>query len=109
MQHAIVFHYFEFGTQASDLWDMSQFQKISTAECSYRKRTEKILGFPGTDGQNRVQYTASKNMPKASINKRQAEKNQDVWAQRKQIKEIAKQRVFQHHHNLILSSLSIRG
>jgi len=57
---------------------MSQFQKISTAECSYRKRTEKILGFPGTDGQNRVQYIASKNMPKASINKRQAEKNQDV-------------------------------
>jgi len=34
---------------------MSQFQKISTAECSYRKGTEKKLSFPGTDGQNRLQ------------------------------------------------------
>jgi len=34
---------------------MSQFHKISTAECSYRKRTEEIFGFPVTDGQNRLQ------------------------------------------------------
>jgi len=50
--HAILFNYFEFGTQASDLLDMSQFHKISIAKCSYRKRTEKIVGFPGADEQN---------------------------------------------------------
>jgi len=39
--HATVLNYFGFGTQASDLLDMSQFHKISIAKCSYRKRTEK--------------------------------------------------------------------
>jgi len=52
MNHAIVFNYFEIGRQVSDLLDMPQFHKISIAKSSYRRRTQKILGFPGTNEQN---------------------------------------------------------
>jgi len=71
MYHAIVFNYFVFGTQLSDLLDMPQFHKISIAKRSHRKRPEKILGFLGTNEQNMLQYIASKNMPD-SFNKQQA-------------------------------------
>jgi len=51
MHHAIVFNYFEFGTQASDMSvDMSQFHKIFIIKCSHRELTETFLGFPGTHG-----------------------------------------------------------
>jgi len=52
MHHAIVFNYFESGTQASDILDMSQFNKISMTKCSHREHKEKLLGFLGSDRPN---------------------------------------------------------
>jgi len=52
MHHAIVFNYFESGTQTSDLLDMSQFHKIFIAKFSYRKGTENIYRLSRTNRQN---------------------------------------------------------
>jgi len=53
MHYAIVFNYYEFRTQLSDMLDVPQFHKISItkSKCSHREVTGNILGFPVTDGQ----------------------------------------------------------
>jgi len=52
MHHAIVFDYFESGTQAFGMIDTSQFHKISITKCSHREPTETESGFPGSHGPN---------------------------------------------------------
>jgi len=79
MHHAIVFNYFEFGTQQSDMSvDMSQFHKIFNIKCSHRKFTETFLGFPGTHGLSNYAKSLVKRCQIASINVKIAENNLEV-------------------------------
>jgi len=78
-QTLIVFTYFEIGTKASDMLDMSRFHKIFVTKCSRRELTEKLFCVPGTDGQNMLNLK----MPN-SFNKRQAGWNESKSLSSKQ-------------------------
>jgi len=56
MQHAIVFNYFESGTQASKVLVMSQFHKISVTKCIHRQLTLTRLDVPGSDRPNTLNH-----------------------------------------------------
>jgi len=72
--------YFEFGTQTSDMLDMSQFQKIFVTKFSHRELTEKFSGR-----QVKCAKSSAKICQMTSINIKQAEKNLKVCVQSQQV------------------------
>jgi len=74
VHHPLVFNCYEFGTQASDILDMSQFHKASITKCGHRKTNIKLSGDRPTN------YFKSlvKICQIAATNVKQAEKNLKV-------------------------------